>query len=364
MADAMFTRIPSTSTPVATSLNYATFSIDASDDAVAWMFQSKTSDPITHLGFRYGVRTGTPPAYLIALEGVSTSTPYPDGTDVGGGSPTATSFTPPADTTWNSTWQWIALTNPYTPTIGQELALTIRYDSVTADTINSSNYSSFSTDSSHLAIFRPLGVRATAGTWSARSFWPSFGYRTASGRYGNVAQSAYTTASASTAGHMKLLKFALPAAWGSTFQLAGISCAVDLGSAGNNPSLVLLDSGHNEIQTHQLDADHGPVNNALVDLYFDGALDTLNYGDTYYVGFKVGASTAGGVTLVGVQLAAADDRLAHPLGTGVCLTSYDGSTYTDDATVIPMVDLILADITEPSGGGGGGGPLIGGRLVL
>src|SRR5688572_26797065 len=174
-------------------------SLDASNDGVGWVFQANSADAITHLGFRYGARTGTPPTYRISLQSPTAAGGLPDGTVLGGGSPASGTFTPPADATWDGTWQWVALTNSYTPSRGQLLVSAIEHSSGTVD---GSNFSSFTRQ---VTGFRmddgfPYSCILTAGTW-AKSTMPCFGYRTANGRYGYIGQSAYATNTAGTNGH-------------------------------------------------------------------------------------------------------------------------------------------------------------------
>jgi hypothetical protein len=50
-------------------------------------------------------------------------------------------------------------------------------------------------------------------------------------------------------------------------------------------------------------------------------------------------------------------------GDGFYLATYNGATWTEDTTNRPLMQLIIADWTEPVGGGGGATQLIGGGLV-
>lgn len=72
----------------------------------------------------------TPPVYQVSLQGLSAKV-TPSGTDLGGGSPTLTTFTPVAGS------QDITLTNAYTPTLGDDVAIVVEYSS---GTIGASNH--------------------------------------------------------------------------------------------------------------------------------------------------------------------------------------------------------------------------------
>lgn len=328
-------------------------SLDANNDGLAAVFETFSADPITHLGFRYGSRTGTPPTYIIALEGVDGSG-LPDGTVKGGGSPASATFTPPASTAWDGTWQWVALSNSYTPTRSELLAATIRYSSGTVD---ASNFSSITRDLSGLAAANqgiPYELTLTAGTWAKRtSDGPVFGYRTASGRHGCIATGLFQT-NVTTTGNRQALGFVLPSGHGSTFKLAGITAQMRVSAAAGSFVFGLWDSSGTMIQDKTYDADQfgntGGSNSRSLCLFDESSLTALNYGTTYYVGFQSVSSSAVGMR--GYQLSEAADRSAYPNGTNMWLGTWNGSAWSDDTTVIPICELILSDVTVPSGGGG------------
>ena len=352
MASALYQRLYSNQLMdlVGTAQNHT---IDASNDGVGWVMQAYNAEPITHVGFRYGARNGTPPTYSIALETVDAATGAPTGTDIGGGSPTAVNFTPPADTSIDGLWQWVALTNAYTPAAGDVFAGMIR--SGTTDAVN---YSTFTRQMSSISTFGgfPYQVTLTGGTYT-KSANANFAYRTASGRYGRIIQASYTTNTAGTSGHQSLMHFTLPSTHGSTFQVRGFSGVINCGLT--NCKAVLLNTSGTVLQEFDIDVDQDSTSGTagFEYLFSTATLATLSYGTKYYIGLQSGG---GGVGVRGVQLASADDRVAYPHGANRGLVTYNGS-YTEDNTVMPLLDLILEDITVPSGGGGG--PLIVGRLV-
>jgi hypothetical protein len=333
--------------------------VDASNDGVGWAIQARDTAAITHIGFRYGARTGTPPVFVATLEGISATTGLPDGTDLGGGSPTAKTFTPPADATWDATWQWIALTNAYTPTgRGQIIVPTIRYSSGTIDASNLSTFTSHTSGvSTGSAAFFPNAYRLTAGTWARQGSIPCVALRTASTRYGFPIVSAYSTRSASTVGHRQAMKFTLPAGSGATKTIRGVRFFGSLAAGtGKNPVLGLWNAG-GLLQGLTLDSDWGllPTSaNVAYEFYFDEAtLSALDFGTAYYIGMEVADAANGGVLINGVQLDNASDLDAYPGGANFHFATFDGSSWSDDTTVRPFVELILDDITEPAGGGGG-----------
>lgn len=324
--------------------------VDASNEGIAWAFQAANADAIAQVGFRYGARSGTCPVYSITLEGIDGSG-NPDGTDVGGGSPTLVTFTPPADTTWDGTWRWLTLTNAYTPTRGQKLMAVVRYSS---GTIDGSNNSSFTRSIAN--VFSPNGFpyhnNNSGGTWVAATTGMTFGWRTASNRYGWIGTSVYNTATANTAGHRSLMHFTLPSGEASTFKLLGFRGQFKWGAAAGSAKGVLLDSSGSVIQDVTFDADQAGTNTGGYQVFFDeSSLTSLSYGTKYYVGIECVSGTCG---LRGVNLAEAEDRECYPNGLNRGLGTSSGGAITDNNLVLPSIELILDEITAPSGSGGGG----------
>jgi hypothetical protein len=355
MTTANYLRFGSTSSlnPSSTP-SFSNHAIDASNEGVAWAFQAKSTEAITHVGFRYGARTGTPPTYIAGIEGLSTSTGFPDGTYRGGGSPASGTFTPPASTAWDGVWQWIALTNSYTPSLGEWLCSTVRYSS---GTIDGSNNSSFSTQITNAPnSYFPYALRNTSGTWaiSAAAF-PVFGIRTANLRYGYIVPNLYSTRTASTVGHRVAMKVNLPAGFGDTYKVIGIRFAGSIAAAvGKNP-LCKIWSASAALASVTLDSDVIAPSTAYrsTEIIFDTSV-TLNFGTDYYFGFEVADATNGGIILYGTRYLDTVDKNSDDGGSYFVGSTYDGSTWTDfdDATVRPWMELILEDWTEPSGGGG------------
>lgn len=328
--------------------------VDASTEGVAFAFDPRSNNAITHLGFRYGARTGTPPTFIIGLETPSTTTGFPDGIYVGGGSPASATFTPPADTSWDGIWQWIALTNSYVPTLGSgRLIGTIRYSS---GTIDGSNNSSFTTHLTPGLVTFPYASRNTSGTWSSSGVanMPVYGVRTASERYGRIVPNLYTTRTAATIGHRVAMLVNVPGGAGDTFKVAGIRAVASLAATTGKAPLAKIWSASSALASKTMDVDQAgrPTSSAYasVECIFDTSV-TLNCGTDYYFGFEVAETTSSGILLYGTQFASADDKATDDGGAICSLATHTGS-WSADATVRPWMELILEDWTEPSGGGG------------
>lgn len=338
--------------PNGTVSAFTNFTVSASTSGWGAIFQPWTADAITHLGFRYGARAGTPPTFSMRLEGVDASG-NPDGSDVGGGSATAKTFTPPADATWDGTWQWIALTNSYTPTRGQFLASTIRYSS---GTIDGSNNSSFSRTAPGLSAFDefPYTATMTASAWTKiNTAGPVFGWRTASGRFGFIAQSNYNTNTANTATHQSGMYFTVPAAWGTSYQVVGLAFYGRIAAAAGSAKVNLYQTDGTLLQSTTIDGDHmaaaGGTGGFRI-VFQDTNLATLTTGTKYYAVIEV---VSGVVGIKGFNIAEAGDASAFANGINRGLVTNAGS-YSETTTVMPICELILDGITVPSGSGGGG----------
>ena len=323
--------------------------LSATDAGTGCVFQAYNADPITHVGFRYGVRTGTPPTYIASLQGVTTAG-VPDGTVKGGGTPASVTFTPPADTSINNTWQWYALDNSYAPARGEFLAACIEYSTGSCDTFNNSSFTRAMTNFGLNGGFTYACLK-TGGTW-AKSNGTVFGYRTASGRFGWIGTGAYNT-NQSTSGNRSTMHFTLPSGHGSTFRVLGLMALVRNGASAADLKMGLWNAAGTALQEVTLDCDRcsGVSGDFIAELLFDEtSLSDLSFGTTYYIGFESVSSSTAGVR--GIQLGSADDRAAYPNGTNRGIATWNGSAWTEDNTVMPLCSLILDDITVAAGGGG------------
>jgi hypothetical protein len=190
----------------------------------------------------------------------------------------------------------------------------------------------------------------TASAWS-KAAGAVMGWRTASGRFGAIAQSNYATATANTATHKSGMFFTMPAGWGSTFQLIGLNLNGKIGAAAGSAKVGVWDTSGNELQSTTLDSDFTgsvgqTVNSGQLITFSNSTLATLSYGTKYYCGLEVISGTC---IMTGIVLAEAADASAWPNGTNRGLMTYDGA-FHETATTLPLCELIFAD-TTPGGGG-------------
>jgi hypothetical protein len=169
--------------------------------------------------------------------------------------------------------------------------------------------------------------------------------------------------SVNTSGNRVAVKFTLPSGWGSTFKVIGARGKLRGPATGTSFIFGLWDASGTALQSITLDSDiqrSGSL--ADLELWFSGTLATLDFGTTYYLGLESVSSSS--VAIVCIDVQNADDRDAWPLSTNRCYAVWDGSDWDAETTTkLPLVDLILSDITEPSGGSGGPVMLVNGGLV-
>lgn len=326
-------------------------SLNGTGIGIAWIEQAQTTDPITRFHFRVGARTGTPPSYVGAIETLDTSG-KPSGTDIGGGSPTAKIFTPPASGAWDGTVQEITFTNPWTPaSCGDKFAITIRYSSGTCDASNLLSFTRVYGNSMLDSVHFPANATLAAGAWTLQTTRGNIAWGTASTMYGRLILGGQTTATANTAGHRSGMYFTLPAGFGTTYQVDHVVITGKLGAAAGSTKVAIWDTSGTVMASHTIDADCSvsPASNRTTVIHFDTPA-TLNYGQKYYVGFEV---ISGTVYVHGITCNATDEVASMPLGANIGFSTFDGAAWTESAFTQPLIELGFKDITVPSGGAAG-----------
>ena len=338
------------------TLSFSNFTINSGGgtiDRLSWSIQmpADTTDTLTHICFRYGVRTGTPVAHDIGLQGFDTSR-MPDGTWKGGGSPNKGSFTPPADATWDSTWREIALDNSYVTSRGEILCVVVE----PTGTPDGSNNSSFTRTTGPTFGFPTTQTQTDGGSWTRANSLPLIAVKSATRVYGIPAVAAFGT-NIGTNGHRQANKLTIPAGVGNTFQVIGLQARIASPAAGFNFKLGIWDGAGTELTGISLDSDG--FTSTLVTVYFDDAPVSLDCGTAYYFGMERVDTTT---RIAGVDVHDANDMTAYPFSTDCHGATWDGASWTNVTTRRHFCFPILEDITEPSGGGGAA-LLLGGALV-
>jgi hypothetical protein len=348
----------------------------------AWVFEAPAAVVVTSLMARQAATAGTPVLHKISIQTVSTINGNPSGSVVAAGS-----YTPVSGN--NNLFVSAAIAydgsgssiGSYTLTKGTWYAIVIQAcaDStlpcVGATAPGAGNSATFTTTVSDLGVLgRPsIGYSDTtsdAGTnWTkAASAQSVFGFSDGTTTYGFPVQT--TTATGISSGSEQGMSFTIPSTWWSTYQISGIRFSGTTPAAAKTFKVVLY-SGTTVLQSVSVDSDMTVSNNSssrnFVVYFADATLTALNAGSLYRVGICP-QDASNNVALMTLDLPAAADRTAFPGGTIFAYSSRSGcgaacdTTSTawsaDTTTARPMMELILADITAPSGGGQKGYPTI------
>ena len=333
----------------ATASSKSAMRLNQSGDEAGSFIRAGTTNPITHIGIMPDRIQGTTPTYKASIQGNSLG--LPDGTIKGGGSPASAEFNPSSLSWVIDEVYWIELDNSYTPSSENELIwIVIEYSSGTLD---GSNYLDVVWSHGALPLENGVGYGAvTLNNWSTKTPSPgsAMAIRTATERTGGelaTGGSLTSNSMLSTVGNRKTTKFTAD----SDITVAGFRIIATMPSSGgiifgiwnaSGTSLVQKTYDRLEFTSHSLDR---------YTCYFDSPYDLVS-GTDYYIGLEVATSS---YSVAVMNLGEADDRLLYPRGTSVCLSDWNGSTWTDSTTTL-MKNLEL--ITTSIGGGGGGSVIL------
>lgn len=336
------------------SLGFNAFTLNATTDQWEVIFQADRAMTITRAGYRYDIRTGTPPTYKMSLQGVTDG--IPNGTIKGGASPVSVTFTPPADTTWNAGYRWHNFDNSYVCTDGELLALVIAYS---AGTVNASNNSSFTNWMTTAAqqFRRPYPIQNDAGVRTRQVNIPIFGYGTTTKAYGRPIETLNSHSfSSGSSPNEYAMKFTVPAGWWSTAKMRQFMANMALPTA-TTQTWNLYDGGGaadtTVLQAVTLDSDYWQSNlgqGHSLNFFDDSVLSSLTAGNTYRLSI---APATGSVTIFSMDVDAVADWDAWPGGQNVCLSTRAGGNWTDTTTRrLHGWNVLFDEITAPSGGSG------------
>ncbi|HLP41564.1 MAG TPA: choice-of-anchor R domain-containing protein [Fibrobacteria bacterium] len=316
------------------------------------MFIAHAGQAITHLGFRANAVTGAMPTYRISLQAINASG-LPDGTVLGTGNNAFENFSSVTVGAWN----WIALTNPYTPPSTGPICIVIDYVS---GTIDASNFLAVNGDHSGLGgrINFPKAVYDISGTWSTRVEGPLWGYKTASAVYGFPAASVTDTQYSSNSNpNQRALKFIMPADTCSTYNVGYVDF-IARSPAASKTLRVSIYSGTTELYGITFDTDvstaaSGSFRAWRIDFdAADVAANPLSAGTSYYVVFSP-QETSHNFALPTFDFTAAADMAALPGGADWKLSTRNGGAWSDVDTSRPMVGIGVTGMYKGAGGGGG-----------
>jgi len=327
---------------------FQSVTLSASTHKLAWVFSFPgPGDTITSLMFRYTLRTGTPPTYLVSLQSLDATTGFPSTTVLGGGSPASATFTPPASTAWDSTIQTVALANSLAVTRGQLMAMVIEYSS---GTINGSNNSAFTRDWS-LALHNnrstlpyPLVDSGAGYVKTVNSSFDVFGLKSSTRTYGQIVKSV-TTNDITSNGNRIALALKIPAGFSSAIKLAGIRYFGSPPAAAKNWIAGVWNSAGTVIINRSVDSDISGQpggTNRFTEIYFDTAPVPVSVGTTYYIGVeRVDAQ----LSVQSQDIDTSGDGDTSGFGQNAFMATWNGSAWSSVLTSLPLIEPILEDVS-------------------
>lgn len=338
------------------------FSLNGPTLKVGVIFPAASVSPITDLWFLYGNATGAPPEQRYSLQGVDTSG-VPDGTILGGGTPASVTFTPPANTSWNGLGRWQTLSNSYTPSARGELIAAVIDATGTPDVSNFSSWSRSVTSLLSASPLVPYAVSYNGTTWTKHSgnAPPVFAYKAGGIVYG-VPWTSTLSSTVSTSGHRSVAAVTMPGESGDSWLVKGFTTHVTrLGSSAGTFVMGVWDSAGTALWTRTFDADAmaNPTNAGTFESIFDSDL-SMSAGVKYYIGSE---STGSPVGVSGIGVTNAADREAFPGGANMAHATWNGSAWSENAVMYPLVDLKISGFV-PSTGAGSGSGFASSRLVM
>jgi len=328
---------------------YATTTIDATAEKVAWIFQVPRTGTLEWFEFRIGTFTQCTNGLRLSFQDVSVTAGEPDGTldqfcDITSGLAANTWQTPPHALTHDGTGGG----TKRSVTAGQWLACVVQFVSFAAsDSLLVSRTLSPATDSSMYAIdfvaswtTRPgplvLALKYSDGTYSPVSTYPSGPWKTLN---------TQTFNSGSTPDERGIV-FVLPMA----MRVVGAWLRGDLDQVCD---LVLYDSSDAVLASYTNDPDIRGTTTGQCLSYLFATSVTLTAGATYRLVLK--PTTGSSVVLYDADVESSARLQAMATGVNWYGTSRtNAGAWTDTDTTVAFLGLIVDGVDTTVGSGGGG----------
>lgn len=313
-----------------------------STNKVANKFILPKSGTIDTVGFLITAKSGTPPAYNVAVVTLDSSG-YP--TTTAYGSSAVQSYTPTA-----TGWKWVTLSTPATAVAGDACAAIVYPSASTPD------------GSNNIEVFNVEVAAPGVGMYNNYSSWTLLPYSTAMAvRYSDgtvwgyalTSKTLYQLLKNSTTPDEAGMKFTLPAdmtCFGARFTNNyygwGYAATFDVVLYDNTNSVVASCSVSDK------DFVAAASGTAYVNVFWAGA--SLTAGSTYRIVVKPTTDSGGDINLTRWQLDSAAAMAMLPCGdTWQGTSRTDAGSWTDVTTDMYPLALWVSSMTFSAGGGGG-----------
>jgi len=326
---------------------FNTISFTATNQQYNIILRAAEDATITHVGFNFNTRTGSPGSFIFRLASVDAS-----------GNPSTTLGTATiasSSVTYggaSGSLYWGALGTSVNVTRGQILACTVIASTGTWDGANNVTLNYQLNNSGEANGNRSTFPYATRG--SARQVGLIGGMRSSTTAYGYPVQYVGIDTYSFTSTRYGT-RFTVPSNMGASVQLAGVRFRAAINTASSYDIKVGTISGTTVTETYTQSIDTDLQANTAEGYVHDHVFttaQTLTAGTEYVIGILAGGDN---VQFASAKFTATIDRsaLTHSIyGTVISGSWTSGGTWTDDNTrlymIVPFVDLINA----AAGGGG------------
>jgi hypothetical protein len=303
---------------------------------------------ITHVGFNFNTRTGSPGDFIFRIGAVD-----------GSGNPSSTIHASATIASSAVTYggasgslYWGALSSSYNVTRGQILACTVIASTGTWDASNNVTINYQLSNSAEANGNRSMFPYASRG--SARQNGVIGGMRSSTTAYGYPIQSLGIDTYSFTSTRYGT-RFTVPTGMGASVRLAGIRFRANNNSASDYDIKFGSISGSTVTELMTLNVDTDQQNSSAEGYVHDHVFptaQTLTAGSEYVIGIMAGNNN---IQYGNIKLTAAIDRtaFAHSMyGTVKSGSWTSAGAWTDDDTRLYMIVPFFDLITASSGGGG------------
>lgn len=320
--------------------NEFTFAADGTLDSLAWAVHSPAAGSLTDALVRITSVAGTPPNYAYDVTDLAVVSG-----NVGIGATTHASQTFAPTGTGDLV---VSFGSPATVTLGQKIGLRVLYSSGTIDGSNRATFRTSYRGLSNTGSF-PVSMTTTNGgtSWSRELTAAGTWAVKIGGRwYGLPFSTGNTTSGFSVDNRGAGIKFELPPDR-DTLRAIGNRFLAGLGVSSGNIDLVLEDASGTELLAETIPCQHtSGATSSQVDWLWNDIGATLNAGEFYRLWVRRNGTS---FALNYLTLPSATYREAWPGGDRVCMTEYNGSTWTDYTDRILPWALIVSEYTSPAG---------------
>lgn len=325
--------------------------LDAAGEYDGFVMVAKEDMTISHVGWRSGVATGSP-VVEVRIETVNTSDGLPSGTlwnrNGTGANPNVTS-----GTISSTTWNLHALTNAAIILKGEAFAVLLKYSSGTSVQVHGASRGLL--HSSNVGLpYRVVntGTPTASAIGAATSLVYALG--SSSTTFYQIPQlipisnTGSTTLSSTGTFRAACLRFQVP----FKCRASGISFADSSYAITDDFSVGIYNDAGTELNNSLTAFDSSFRFNAVPWVYLDNKVELSP--STWYRAV-VQADTTGGPGIYNFSIQSTDYAMAVPNGLYAQLGTRDsGGAWTDTATTIPNIDILIDQLDDGTSSGGGG----------